>query len=162
MPSFKQTTRMTSAAHRSKRLRRRLTQASLRLGLWAIPVVCLLGALAVNGLSARLGWQQYLVLLGVGTLAGLFALAARRLLLAPQGKALLGFVSLALLLACWIAPAFGLVAVGALLTIGLLLSIAWLCKQLWEQAVLTKKKETKPGQRRPPTDGFLWKNEQAP
>jgi peptidoglycan/LPS O-acetylase OafA/YrhL len=120
-----------------------IKRPSLLFGLWATPVVCLIGALTVNVLTSRFGWQTHLVLLAVGALAGLFALAARRLLLTPQGKAALGFVGLALLFACWIAPELGLLALGAMGIMGMLLSMAWLFKQPWDKAkVLIKNKET--------------------
>jgi hypothetical protein len=115
------------------------------------PLICLVGALAVNGLTPRLGWQLYFVLLAVGALAGLFAVAARHLLLAPQGKAALGFLGLVLLFVSWIAPALGLMALGALGIIGLLCSISLLCKLLWEQAtLLSKNRETIPHQQKQP------------
>jgi hypothetical protein len=143
MPVFQQTTRTTAAAYFHERLGRPIQRISLQLGLWVTPVVSLVGALAVNVLTARLGWQLHLVLLAVGSLAGLFALVARRLLLAPPGKALLGFVGLVLLFACWIAPELGLLALGAMGSMGLLLSMAWLFKQQWDKAkVLIKNKET--------------------
>jgi hypothetical protein len=120
-----------------------IKRPSLLFGLGMTPVVCLVGALSVNVLTARFGWQMHLVLLAVGALAGLFALAARRLLLAPQGKAALGFVGLALLLAWWIAPELGLLALGAVGTVGMLLSMSWLFKQQWDKAkILIKNKET--------------------
>jgi hypothetical protein len=89
MQSFKETTSTNSAAHGSELLHRRIKRQSLLLGLWVTPVACLVGALSVNVLTARVGWQTQLVLLAMGALAGLFALAARRLLLTPQGKAVL-------------------------------------------------------------------------
>lgn len=133
VPSFKEVTSRASAAHFHEPLCRRLKRARLQLGLWMTPLICLVGALAVNGLTPRLGWQLYFVLLAVGALAGLFAVAARHLLLAPQGKAALGFLGLVLLFVSWIAPALGLMALGALGIIGLLCSISLLCKLLWEQ-----------------------------
>ncbi|HZT99751.1 MAG TPA: hypothetical protein VFA10_08840 [Ktedonobacteraceae bacterium] len=151
VPSFKEVTNRDSAAHFHEPLCRRLKRAILRLGLWMTPLVCLVGALAINGLTARLGWPLYLVLLTVGALAGLFAVAARRLLLAPQGKAALGFLGLVLLFASWIAPALDLVVLGTLLIIGLLCSISWLCKLPWEQAtLLSKNRETIPHQQKQP------------